>query len=427
MIKRKFFVSLKFTFWLLVPLISLWLWWLRAVGYLQYIELAALDRFFQLRPPETLTERIVIVAVEEKDVSEVGYPIAENKLVEVLENIKKQKPAIIGLNLVRNSVGPELMNFLLATPNLIGVEQVSGSFNGYKGRINSIPFLQQTQRTGGIALAVDRVDGRIRRGYLYPYRRDGSAQSRIPSFSWAIAQKYLEPKKIKISAGRDGWLQLQQVELKGFEPWDGGYADYQDDAYSIIVNWMPSGSFPQFSVSDILNGVVEADAFKNRIVLVESRVVGSASYTIPYSGKQRAYQPVSSSEIHANVINHILAAVLDNRPVIWTLPESQEFLFLMSWLAVLASTIFIFRKSSPWKLALASLMSGAIISVVVWQFNFLVFVNYGGWLPLIPILLAIPIFVVIAMVILYIANLKAYIRHLETKFRAALNEIYYPD
>ncbi|MGH2415512.1 MAG: CHASE2 domain-containing protein, partial [Microcystaceae cyanobacterium] len=62
----------------------------RFMGWLQPLEWAAYDVFFQLRPLELTDKRIVIVGLEEPEVK--LYPISDRTLANLLEKIKAQQP-----------------------------------------------------------------------------------------------------------------------------------------------------------------------------------------------------------------------------------------------------------------------------------------------------------------------------------------------
>lgn len=101
------------------------------IGVFQLLEWATLDRFFRWRPREPIDPRIAIVTIDEPDITHVGrWPISDEILAKLIENIKKERPIAIGLDLYRDlPVEPghqKLVNVFKSTPNLIGVEKVVG-------------------------------------------------------------------------------------------------------------------------------------------------------------------------------------------------------------------------------------------------------------------------------------------------------------
>ena len=83
-----------------------------------------------------------------------------------------------------------------------------------------------------------------------------------------------------------------------------------DERGRLLINYRgPHKTFPQYSFSDVLNGAVPADAFKNRIVLIGATAIGIYDMRVtPFSGT------FPGVEIHANVIDNILKGDFVNRP-----------------------------------------------------------------------------------------------------------------
>ncbi len=108
---------------------------LRFSGLLQMLELAAFDQLFIRRFSEKPDERIVIVDIDEKAVTKLGYPIQDKKLAQILENIKQHKPRAIGLDIYRDiPVGEgydSLVKVFESTPNLVGVQKVVESADSF--------------------------------------------------------------------------------------------------------------------------------------------------------------------------------------------------------------------------------------------------------------------------------------------------------
>lgn len=117
---------------LAVPNVTVIVIILRLMGLLEFLELTALDQFFLLRPQQPVDERIIIVEINESNIRKLkGWPINDNVLARVLNNIKQQKPLAIGLDIYRdlplNPGHQNLVNIFNTTPNLIGVEKLSNT------------------------------------------------------------------------------------------------------------------------------------------------------------------------------------------------------------------------------------------------------------------------------------------------------------
>ena len=75
---------------------------IRSFGLFQSLELTALDEFFQLRPIEANQERITIIAIDEPSIRELGSPISDATLAQLLEKINTYQPRAIGLDVYRD-------------------------------------------------------------------------------------------------------------------------------------------------------------------------------------------------------------------------------------------------------------------------------------------------------------------------------------
>lgn len=141
-------------------------------GSFQLLEWAILDRFFQLRLRESVDPRIVVVTIDESDITQIGtWLIPDKVLAQLLEKINAQQLRAIGLDLYRDlPVEPghqELVEVFKSTPNLIGVEKVVGEM------VAPSPILKQLDQVGMADLVLD-ADGKVRRGLLSVQLEDQS-------------------------------------------------------------------------------------------------------------------------------------------------------------------------------------------------------------------------------------------------------------
>ncbi|MBD2066101.1 AAA-like domain-containing protein, partial [Leptolyngbya sp. FACHB-671] len=136
---------------------------LRGVGLLQGLELNLFDQFVRWRPLEPSDRRIVIVAIDEQDITQIGYPVTDRVLAQAIQTIQAQEPRVIGLDIYRDlPVEPghaDLVQVFQSTPNLFGIEKVVGS------RVAPPPILHQKQQVG-FADQVEDADGKVRRALL---------------------------------------------------------------------------------------------------------------------------------------------------------------------------------------------------------------------------------------------------------------------
>ncbi|MDZ8055927.1 MAG: CHASE2 domain-containing protein [Aulosira sp. ZfuVER01] len=369
---------------------------LRFTGLLQLLELATLDQFFSLRPQEPVDERIVIVEINEPDISKLKqWPISDDVLAKVLDNLKQQKPRAIGLDLYRDlPVEPghqNLVKVFETTPNLIGVQKVSQKSDSFQ--VNSPSELKQRQQIGANDLPLDG-DGKIRRGLLYVGLEDGNA---LESFGLKLALLYLKAEGIteKPAAKNPNFLQLGKGIFPIFEANDGGYVGADAGSYQILLNYRGTiNRFRKVSINDVLQNRIPSGLLQDKIVLIGSTAESLKDlFLTPYSSiLLNSPQRMAGVAIHANLISQILSSALEGRPEIKTLPEPLEWLWILAWSIVGATLCWQHRHSSPEnkKLRLLANTTSSIVfatSCLVGG-SFVAFI-FAWWIPVVPPLLAL--------------------------------------
>lgn len=146
------------------------------------------------------------------------WPVPDWALVRLLEKIRAQQPRAIGLDLYRDlsegSGHEELVKVFRNTPNLIGVEKISGE------RVNPPPELKKKDQVGLADLVLDS-DRFVRRALLTA--EDAKEKNTIKAgLATLVALKYLEtegislesinPQKQKFQLGKEIYLPLQNQE-----------------------------------------------------------------------------------------------------------------------------------------------------------------------------------------------------------------------
>ncbi|MHC5827097.1 MAG: CHASE2 domain-containing protein [Nostoc sp.] len=76
------------------------------------------------------------------------------------------------------------------------------------------------------------------------------------------------------------------------------------------------------SLEDILSDKINLDLLKDKVVIigVTANTV-SDTWSTPYSTAQQDYQEISGVFIQAQMVSQVLSAVLDQRPILWVLPD----------------------------------------------------------------------------------------------------------
>ncbi len=352
---------------------------LQATGILQLLEWAALDQWFRWRPLDPRPARVVIVTVDESDISRLGqWPISDADLARLLTILKQYKPRAIGLDLYRNlPVEPghqALRQVFATTPNLIGIEKTVNDASGPV--VAGPPILRDRDQVAASDLVIDD-DGKIRRNLL-------SIGDRSPQPILTLGAKLalIALKADQISPQQqDAQLHLGKATFTALQPNEGGYVNVDIGGYQTLSNYYrPQTGILLISLSDVLAHRIAPELCRNRIILIGSIAESlSDRFYTPYTSN--VHTTWSGVEIHANIANQLLSAALDGRPPLRGLPEPAEWTWILLWAAI-GSTLGWRLTTLRTALPMLTLAGGGLFSV-----TYLSFLG-GWWLPLISPLLA---------------------------------------
>ncbi len=410
----------------------------RALGlkWVQRWELSAFDHFSQRQPQELTNERIAIVGITEGDLKQLqASELDDLTLAQLLERIKEQQPRAIGLALIRDLPVPPgtrlLEQVFRTTPNLFGVGKLTElPGDPYFERIDPPPILQEQARVGDVSVMVDG-DGVVRRGNLFPT----TGESAIPSLGLLLAHHYLKEAGIVETTAPDGALQWGEVAFPIFEANDGGYVGADAGGYQILMNWYyKPQSFPQVSVTDVLDGSVPDGWFRGRIVLIgyyTPSLKKDLFYT-PLSGMERGKTPRQAFgvEVHANLAAYLLGTVLDGRPRLRAIPELGEMVLIGLGVFLSGGLVWALKGlKAPLALITAGFGLAAGISLLWFEAYYYLFL-LGWWLPVVPAVAGIWLGALLSLLYIlrernleYIEGLEGQVRQRTEALEAALTEL----
>jgi adenylate cyclase len=363
---------------------------LRWAGWLEELELAALDQFFRWRPAEAIDSRIVIVEINEQDIQKLGnWPPSDRTLAQLLNRLKQQQPRAIGLDLYRDlPVEPghqELVEIFQSTPNLIGIRKVAGDGSGTA--VNPPPILNELGQIGANDLVLDS-DGKVHRSLLSLGTPSGDI---IPSFSTMLALTYLEAEGITLEQVDEAGTQyrLGQAIFTRFNQHDGGYIRTDAGGFQIISNFRNlRQGFESVSMSDVLEGTIPKDWGRDRVILIG--ITGESvadNFFTPYS--QGLVSRAAGVEIHADGVSQMLSGALEGRPLIQVWSEPWEILWIVVWTVIGAILSWGQRYQggvtlrSPVKVISLILVGGGLVGGCYWAFL------QGWWIPVVPPILGL--------------------------------------
>ncbi len=362
---------------------------LRCVGLLQFLEWAALDQFFQLRPTEPPDNLITIVAIDEASLREVGsWPIPDGVIAGLLQKLNFHEPRAIGLDIYRDlKVEPghnQLVEAYKSMPNLIGIELLSNYKNG---NVSPPPELSQLDQVGFNNVLLD-ADGKVRRSLLYWHIEDQPHES----FSLKLAKLYLQAEGIipKKAAGHSEDLQLGKAVFNRFKPDDGGYVGVDNRGYQILANFPKLGctgsseescGFRKVSMRDVLADRVPENWIRDRIVLIGSTAPSLQDLVlIPYSSRLVGMaKPVAGVELQAYFVSELITAATQGRPLLKVWSDPVESLWIFFWAYVGAAARLRIRRFS------SSIFNVLFFCFVLTGSTYVAFL-LGWWIPLMPAL-----------------------------------------
>ncbi|MBD2103050.1 CHASE2 domain-containing protein [Leptolyngbya sp. FACHB-261] len=356
----------------------------RALGLLQPLELQAFDQLMQLRPDEGLDPRVLVVRVTEADFQQLGeYPLSDHTLLRLLKRLEQGQPSLIGLDLYRDIPQGEgyldLMRYLRQQERMVGICKVASNTDpGYR----SPPGMPRS-RLGFSDVLVD-PDQVVRRHLLTLDPSPTSACTTRYALSAQLAFHYLEAKGISAQFRPDQSLQVGNVVFKRLQVPTGGYQKFDAQGYQVLLNYRVHDAsaelVPRVTVQDVLQGRINPDAIKDRIVLIGVDVAGMDRHGTPLKADPEANREVAGVLVQAQMVSHILTAVLDGRPMLWVWPQWGEALWIWGWSMVGGVLIWRWRSLAYPGLAASLVVLGGLCFYLLKQ---------GGWVPLVPPALAL--------------------------------------
>lgn len=366
----------------------------RHLGVLQPLELQAFDHLMQSRPNEVPDSRLLVVTVTEADIqAQKNEPrrgsLSDRSLNRLLEKLDSYQPRVIGLDIYRDfPVGkdyPDLAKRLRNTdntPRLITVCKTSTEIND-----QGVPPPPEVpaEATGFSDVVID-PDGVLRRHLLALTPSPTSACKASYALSSQLAFRYLAKQGILPTVTPEGYLKLGKTVFKRLKSRTSGYQNIDAWGHQVLLNYRyhrsPQNFAPQVTLTQVLNNQLNPNAVKDRIVLVGVTAPSAKDYFLtPYSRAKELNQQMPGVVVQAQMVSQMISAALDGRTLIWVWSEWEEALWILAWSVAGALIAWRFHLWLRFGLLVASL-------IVLYGLCF-GFFTHGGWVPLIPAVLAL--------------------------------------
>ncbi len=362
---------------------------IRITGGMQSWEWMLFDKMLCLRPVEKLDERVVIVGINEKDIEWLKqYPIPDEKIAELLTKLETYKPLAIGLDIFKNVPvepgGKELAQVLQQNTNIIGIQKI------LPPEQTSPPQNLPPERVGFVDLPNDK-DSKNRRYLLFttdPNNPDNINEDKY-SLALRLVIKYFQAKGIELETGKNdpNTIRFRGIELPRITHNFGGYVHVDDGGLSILMNFRnTSKPFHVVSLRDILNGKVDAELLRDRIILVGNRntSTGDIFYTSALANLELSGQ-IYGIDYHAHAIGQILSSVIDNRPMLHSWGDIEEYAWIFVWgfLPIVIGRL----TQSVWR----NILSVGVAGFALFSCGYMMLWVWGIWIPVAPNLLILAV------------------------------------
>ncbi|MBI4780863.1 MAG: CHASE2 domain-containing protein [Oscillatoriophycideae cyanobacterium NC_groundwater_1537_Pr4_S-0.65um_50_18] len=372
---------------IITPSVAITLIAANSLGVFNLLEWAIRDEFFRLRPPEPLEKSVVIVTIDEADIREAGHwPIPDRSLADLLVTIRAQKPRAIGLDLYRDL--PEepghqkLVEVFRSTPNLFGVEKVSGN------RVPPPPALKELDQVALADLVLD-ADRKVRRGLLSAQDdQDGAAVK--AGLATQVALKYLEAEHIELETvdAKQQQFRLGRANFSPLRDREAGYLKEDVGGYQILLNWRGGqDAFPTISMRDVLAGKIPTGLMRDRIVLIGSIAPSTNDFfETPFSSNWFSSQTSTPGVVvHANIASQLIRSAREGRATLRGFSGIEQGAWIVAWVVIGVGGSWWLASHSEGK---RSILGGRILWATIAANSLLLGGAYVGFLAglLIPVI-----------------------------------------
>lgn len=345
----------------------------RHLGGLQPLELIAFDHLVRLRSKETAPDtRILAIAITEQDIrTQKKWPLSDRVVAQMLQKLQAMQPAAIGLDLYRDipiEPGHNELVAQLKQPNVIAIQNID-SITG-----TPAPPEVSPEQIGFNDLPID-PDNVVRRSILFAENE----KDFLYSFSLRLALAYLEQQGISLqdSPTHPGSPQLGKAVFLQLQPNSGGYQTIETGGYQFLLNYRsPEHGARQVSLSDLLNGSLDPNWVKGKIVIIGSTAPSlKDAFLTPYSPALQKNYKMPGVLIHSQMVSQILDAATGNRPLFWFWPEWAEIVWILGWMVMGG----ILGRATFHPLRLSIGFAGGLVACTLTCFYLF---TSGGWVPL---------------------------------------------
>jgi CHASE2 domain-containing sensor protein len=302
---------------------------LRLSGGLQPLEIAAFDRMVQVSSDPDPDPRLLVVGITEADIQEQKrFPLPDRTIAQALKALQTYQPRAIGLDLLRDipqEPGRTELLQQLGSTNVIAIKNLGTAEIPPTPAPAGVPG----DRVGFNDLLLDE-DGVVRRNLMFADTQTAS----FFSFSLRLALVYLAARDISLEPNmRDANLiHLGKATIAPLHHNDGGYQNMDDRGYQILLQYRGKTIARQISLSDLLNGRLQPEWVKDRIVLIGTTAPSAKDlFLTPHSATKQENPRLPGVLVHAYQVSQLLSAAVEGQPLFWFWADWVEVVWIAGW------------------------------------------------------------------------------------------------
>jgi CHASE2 domain-containing sensor protein/tRNA A-37 threonylcarbamoyl transferase component Bud32 len=309
--------------------VTVFVWGMRELKWLEAGELSIYDRMLRSRPQEPLDSRILLVTITQEDLTREKWPLSDQTINKLLEKLESYQPRLIGLNIYRHEQKNLAAN-LKKPDKIIGTCLLSNI-----GRAEISPPLNFSIDNIGFDDVVtdNKTDQILRRTLLFTdvTNTDNKCKTQF-SFAFLLASSYLEKQGIEYNFTKTEELQIGKIIFPRLDKNAGSYQNTDADGYQILLNYRHPHHLPkQVTLTQVLTDQVNPNWVQDRLVIVGTTAASvHPGYYTPYSSLSDQPARIPRVFIHAQIASQIISTVLDGRPLIYYWPDWAEWLWIYS-------------------------------------------------------------------------------------------------
>ena len=283
-----------------------------------------------------------------------------------------------------SSSEPELSSRFKTSDRLVGVCKVSDAEAGDPGVAPPPELADASVGFSDVLLDPDRL---VRRHYLALEPPPSSLCKAHYALSVQLALRYLATKGIALEYLPNDVWQLGKLTFAPLEAHSGGYHKVEPFGHQILLNYRatptPLEIAPRVTLTEVLAGRISPETFKDRIVLIGTTAPSfHDTLLVPYTTDRGEIQSLPGIVIQAQMVSQLLAAAIDGRPLMRSLPVGIDLVWI--WGIAVSGGLLVWVVRRP-----LYLMGAGIGAIAILSGTCLVLLQSGYWLPLVPAAIAI--------------------------------------